>query len=106
METLEVVLSNVGLVILLAFIVEVLVEHLVGKPMEVAAPGVDRWWLIYVALVTGGVLGWFAGVNIFDGLLPVLVGRILTAILVGGGSPVVHAVVKKARDPLAGVLEV
>jgi len=37
---------------------------------------------------------------------PVLVGRILTAILVGGGSPVVHAVVKKARDPLAGVFEV
>jgi len=72
METLEVVLVNVGLVILLAFIVETLVEHLVGKPMEVAA----------------------------------LVGRILTAILVGGGSPVVHAVVKKARDPLAGVLEV
>ena len=40
------------------------------------------------------------------GLVPVLVGRILTAIRVGGGSPVVHAVVKKARDPLAGVLEV
>jgi hypothetical protein len=40
------------------------------------------------------------------GLIPVLVGRILTAILVGGGSPMVHAVVKKARDPLAGVLEV
>ena len=40
------------------------------------------------------------------GLVPVLVGRILTAILVGGGSPVVHAVVKKARDPLAGLLEV
>jgi hypothetical protein len=106
METLEVVLSNVGLVILLAFIVEVLVEHLVGKPMEVAAPDVDRWWLIYVALVTGGALGWFAQVNIFDGLIPVLVGRILTAVLVGGGSPVVHAVVKKARDPLAGVFEV
>ena len=40
------------------------------------------------------------------GLVPVLVGRILTAILVGGGSPMVHAVVNKARDPLAGVLEV
>jgi hypothetical protein len=40
------------------------------------------------------------------GLLPVLVGRILTAILVGGGSPVVHAVVKEACDPLVGVLEV
>jgi hypothetical protein len=106
METLEVVLSNVGLVILLAFIVEVLVEHLVGKPLEVAAPEMDRWWLIYVALVFGAALGWFALVNIFDGLLPVMVGRILTAILVGGGSPVVHTVVKKARDPLAGVFEV
>ena len=40
------------------------------------------------------------------GLVPVLVGRILTTILVGGGFPVVHAVVKKARDPLAGVFEV
>ena len=40
------------------------------------------------------------------GLIPMLVGRILTAILVGGGSPVVHAVVNKARDPLAGVFQV
>jgi hypothetical protein len=40
------------------------------------------------------------------GLVPVLIGRIFTAILVGGGSPVVHAVVKKARDPLAGVFAV
>jgi hypothetical protein len=52
-------------------------------------------------------------------LIPVLVGRInlkpetvkpetglIPAILVGGGSPVVHAVVNKARDPLAGVFEV
>ena len=80
-----------------------------------------------VGLVASATLGWFAQVNTFDGLIPmlvgrmnlkpetvkpetspvpVLVGRILTAILVGGGSPVVHAVVKKARDPLAGVLEV
>jgi hypothetical protein len=58
-------------------------------------------------------------VNVFDGLIPVLVGRmnlkpetvkpetgLIPAILVGGDSAVVHAVVKKARDPLAGVLEV
>jgi hypothetical protein len=42
---------------------------------EVAVPEVDRWWLIYVALVAGGALGWFAQVNIFDGLIPMLVGR-------------------------------
>ena len=98
---LQVALVNVGLVALLAFVVEILVEHLVGKPLEQASPMTPRWWLIYVSLVFGAALGWFAEVNVFDGLLPVLVGRILTAILVGGGSPVVHAVVKKARDPLA-----
>jgi hypothetical protein len=103
METLEVVLSNVGLVILLAFIVEVLVEHLVGKPMEVAAPGVDRWWLIYVALVAGVALGWFSGVNIFGDVLPATVGRVLTAVLIGGGSPLIHSVVNKARNPYASI---
>ena len=39
------------------------------------------------------------------GLAPVLVGRSLAAILVGGGFPVVHTVVNRARDPLAGVFE-
>ena len=55
METLKVVPVNAGLVILLAFIVDVLPERPVGKPMELA-------------------LGWFAQVNIFDGLISVLMG--------------------------------
>ena len=66
----------------------------------------DRWWLVYVSLVAGCAVGCFAGVNAFEGLIPVLVGRIVTALLVGGGSQIVHAVVNKARDPLAGVFEV
>ena len=103
---LQVALVNVGLVALLAFVVEILVEHLVGKPLEQASPHTPRWWLIYVSLVGGAALGWFSKVNIFDGLTPVLVGRIVTSALVGGGSQIVHAVVKKARDPLAGVFEV
>jgi hypothetical protein len=103
---LQVALVNVGLVALLAFVVEILVEHLVGKPLEQASPMTPRWWLIYVSLVAGAALGWFAEVNVFDGLIPVLVGRIVTSALVGGGSQIVHAVVKKARDPLAGVFEV
>jgi hypothetical protein len=45
-------------------------------------------------------------VNLFEGLVPVLVGRIVTSLLVGGGSQIVHSVVNKARDPLAGVFEV
>ena len=60
------------LVALLAFVVEILVEHLVGKPLEQATPAVP----------------------------------LATSALVGGGSQIVHAVVNKVRDPLAGVLEV
>ena len=103
---LQVALVNVGLIALLAFVVEILVEHLVGKPLEQAAPNCPRWWLIYVSLVLGAALGWFAKVNLFEGLIPVLVGRIVTSLLVGGGSQLVHQVVNKARDPLAGVFEV
>jgi hypothetical protein len=103
---LQVALVNVGLIALLAFVVEILVEHLVGKPLEQAAPHTPRWWLIYVSLVLGAALGWFSEVNLFEGLIPVLVGRIVTSALVGGGSQIVHQVVNKARDPLAGVFEV
>ena len=81
-------------------------EHLVGKPLEQAAPMTPRWWLIYVALVLGAALGWFSEVNAFEGLIPVLVGRIVTSLLIGGGSPIVHALVNRARDPLADVFEV
>ena len=73
--------------------------------MEQAAPYFPRWWLIYVSLVAGGVLGWFSQVNAFEGLMPTLVGRIVTTLLVGGGSQIVHAAVKKARDPLTSASE-
>jgi len=101
MDVLELVLSNVGLVLFLAFISEVLVEHFIGKPLEKAFPLVDRWWLIYVGLVAGGLLSWFCGLNLFALLpIPPAVGMVLTALLVGGGSPLIHVVVNKARAPV------
>ena len=39
---LQVALVNVGLIALLAFVVEILVEHLVGKPLEAASPHTPR----------------------------------------------------------------
>jgi len=33
-----------------------------------ADPDTDRWWLIYVALVAGGLLSWCCGVNLFEEL--------------------------------------
>jgi hypothetical protein len=100
MESVGVTLVQIGLVALLAFVVEVLVEHLVGKPLETAAPYFPRWWLIYVSLVGGVAAGWFSTLNVFaETPMPMLEGRILTALLIGGGSQVIHKVVDKARDP-------
>ena len=67
------------------------------EPLDKALLEFDRWWLIFVSLVLGAAPGWFSEVNLFEGLVPALVG---------GGSQIVHAVVNKARDPLAGVFEV
>jgi len=101
MESVGVTLVQIGLVALLAFVVEVLVEHLVGKPLETAAPYFPRWWLIYVSLVAGVAVGWFSTLNVFaETPMPGLEGRIVTALLVGGGSQMVHRVVNKARNPL------
>lgn len=97
MESVGVTPVQIGLVALLAFIVEVLVEHLTGNPLEEAASYFPRWWLIYVSLVGGVAVGWFSTLNVFaETPMPGLGGRILTALLVGGGSQLVHRVVKRS----------
>ena len=84
-------LANVAVAMLIAFVVEVLVEHFVGAPLEKKAPQVDRWFLIYVVLVAAGAVTWFAGVNLFEGVLAgALLGRILTCLVIGGGSQLLH----------------
>jgi hypothetical protein len=91
-------LVNVGYAIALAYLNEVLVEHFVGKPLEEKFPHIDRWWLIYVALATGGVITWFVGLNIFADLMPGLLGQILTCVIVGGGSELLHRIIELLGD--------
>jgi len=91
-------LVNVAMALFLAYLVEVLVEHFVGKPLEKLYPELDRWWLIYVALVVGGLITWLSGLNIFVGLTPELLGQILTCIVVGGGSELLHRLIEAAKD--------
>ena len=86
-------LINVAHVLFLAFLAERLVEHFVGQPLENKFPMLDRWWLIYVALIVGGVICWFAGLNVFGALMPDLLGRILTCLIVGGGFELLHSIV-------------
>jgi hypothetical protein len=75
-----------------------LVEHFVGKPLEVKLARIDRWWLIYVALASGTLVTWFAGLNIFGALMPDVLGRIPMGAIVGGGSQMLHKIIKAAGD--------
>lgn len=60
--------------------------------------GVDTDWLKYVALLTGGVIVFLSGVNLFAAYMPdPLVGRVLTAIVGGGGSNLLYDTFNAAR---------
>lgn len=64
-----------------------------AEPVRQKYPTIDLWWLLYVALVTGFVIAWFAGVNLFGAYIEnELLGRVLSGFLVGGGSSLIHDV--------------
>jgi hypothetical protein len=75
----------------LAVINKALVDYIVA-PIRQKFPEADLWWIVYVALATGGVIGWVSGVNILGEMLPDVAGRILTAVFIGGGSSLIHDV--------------
>jgi hypothetical protein len=63
-----------------------------AAPIRQRYPTLDLWWLVYVSWVIGGVLSYFAGLNLFTAYFPVpAVGIILTAIVVGGGGNLIDA---------------
>jgi hypothetical protein len=52
---------------------------------------VDKFWLMYVAWVMAGVLVFLADVNLFAEFIPnLLIGKILTAVVAGGGGNLLH----------------
>lgn len=75
----------------LAVINKALVDYIVA-PIRQKFPKADLWWVVYVALVTGGVIGWVSGINVLGDMLPDVAGRILTAVFIGGGSSLIHDV--------------
>lgn len=85
--------------IFLAGVNKALVDY-IAAPIRKRYPDLDLWWFVYVALVTGATLAWFANVNLFTTYIPdALVGRIVTCILIGGGSSLIHDVFQ--REELA-----
>ena len=74
----------------LVVVVERVVEGL-AAPLRRRWPEVNFWWLVYVAWVVGGVVVWLSGVNLFAGLVvDVVVGRVLSAVVAGGGANLLH----------------
>jgi len=85
--------------VLLAVVNRSIVEYL-AAPIRQRFPDLDLWWLVYVAFLTGGLLGWFAGIDLFSGIAPMpeIQGRILTAACIGGGSNLLHDIAKRRNE--------
>lgn len=80
----------VQVALLLAVVVKVILDY-VAKPVRSKFPDLDLWWFDYVALALGAVVTWFAALNLFTPTLTnQLIGRILTALLVGGGAKLIN----------------
>ena len=59
----------------------------------------DKFWLAYPAWILAGVFVWFTGVNLFASFIPnALIGQILTAIVAGGGSNLLHDITDKPGE--------
>jgi hypothetical protein len=93
-----------AVIFLLAFLVESLVEYLVGAPFEhVAALAPYKWLLMYASMAVGivgafvyqfdllSILSQFVGVNI----AVTTFGLILTGCAIGRGSNYLHDLVKR-----------
>jgi uncharacterized membrane protein YkvI len=93
-------LTPLVVAVLLAVTNSEIVDY-IKKPIERKFPKVDLWWFIYVGLATGFIIGWFANINLFAGVVDEsILGRILTAILIGGGSSLIYKVFKRPPPPI------
>ena len=64
--------------------------------------GWDKFWLAYPAWILAGVFVWLTEVNLFAAFIPnQLIGQILTAIVAGGGSNLLHDLTDKQDNLIA-----
>ena len=83
--------------VFLAFVNKLLVDTIMA-PIQKKWPNLDYWWVFYLALVTGGVMGWFSGLNLFQTYFATeTVGRILTCVAIGCGSSVINEIATTLR---------
>lgn len=79
----------------LALVNQKVVDYL-SAPIRQQYPNLNMWWLLYVAAATGFVIAWLSGVNLFEAYVPnESLARVLSGIVVGGGSSLIHDVFDK-----------
>jgi hypothetical protein len=95
MELLQIIKVDPGTLAVaagLVFLNERFIELLVVPFWKKAK--LDPDLLMYVALFTGGVLSFLAGVDFFGDMFQYpAVGLVVSALIVGGGSELLHAVI-------------
>jgi hypothetical protein len=89
----EVLAIVIGFMVLANRLVEALVTPVFDKYQ------LDKFWLMYVAWVFSGLLVFLANVNLFEFVMPnMLIGQILTAVVAGGGSNLLHDLTDRQGD--------
>ena len=87
----------IGMMVLANRLVAMLITPLFDKY------GWDKFWLAYPSWILSGVFVWFTGLNLFAQFIPnPLIGQILTAVVAGGGSNLLHDLTDKPDNLIAG----
>lgn len=73
------------------------IVDMLKRPITQRFPEWDLWWFVYVGMATGFAIGWLAQVNLFLTIVPEeALGRILSALMIGGGSSLIYKVFGRA----------
>ena len=87
-------IATLGIVIGMMVLANRLVAALVTPIFE--KYGLDKFWLMFVSWALSGVFVWLTGVNLFAAYISnVLVGKVLTAVVAGGGANLLHDLTDK-----------
>jgi hypothetical protein len=84
-------------VLFLALVNAKIIDYIV-KPLLDAAK-IESKWILYIALCTGAALGMFVKVDLFtaDLFTSPIVGKIVMAVLIGGGSNLIHDIIDRGE---------
>lgn len=74
------------------------------KPLAEWKPDANLWWFYYVAFALGAGLGWASGLNVMTNYPEVsqVVGRLITALAIGGGPTLFHDIFSATLSRIKG----